>query len=79
VPVIADPSPQRVVAGLLLARDRVCTVDSTGELTIRSTADGSLIARVATAPPVWDGLAAAHGRLYLSTLAGQVICLAEPR
>jgi outer membrane protein assembly factor BamB len=79
VPVIADPSPQRVVAGMLLARDRVCTVDSTGELTIRSAADGSLIARVATAPPVWDGLAAAHGRLYLSTLAGQVICLAGPR
>ena len=27
------------------------------------------------APPVWDGMSAAHGRLYLSTLDGRVICL----
>ena len=29
------------------------------------------------APPVWDGLAAANGRLYLCTLDGHVLCLAE--
>ena len=28
------------------------------------------------APPVWDGLAAANGRLYLCTLDGRVLCLA---
>jgi outer membrane protein assembly factor BamB len=28
------------------------------------------------APPVWDGLAAASGRLYLSTMGGNVCCLA---
>jgi hypothetical protein len=27
--------------------------------------------------PVWDGLAGANGRLYLSTRDGQVICLGE--
>ncbi len=26
-------------------------------------------------PPVWDGLAAASGRLYLSTTAGVVMCM----
>ena len=28
------------------------------------------------APPVWDGLAAAHGRIYLTTSDGKLICLA---
>jgi hypothetical protein len=26
--------------------------------------------------PVWDGMAAANGRLYFSTIAGNVHCLA---
>jgi hypothetical protein len=29
------------------------------------------------APPVWDGLAAAYGRLYVSLANGDVICLSE--
>ena len=28
------------------------------------------------APPVWDGMAAAHGRLFLATVDGHVLCLA---
>jgi len=27
------------------------------------------------APPVWDGMAAAHGRLFLATVDGHVLCL----
>jgi hypothetical protein len=27
--------------------------------------------------PVWDGLAAAHGRLYLATQAGRVLCIGK--
>ena len=26
--------------------------------------------------PVWDGMAAAYGRLYLSTVDGEVLCMA---
>ena len=41
-----------------------------------SAADGKPIAQHTLAsPPAWDGLAAAHGRLYLSTTDGKVICL----
>ena len=29
-------------------------------------------------PPVWDGMAAAAGRLFISTQAGEVICLGRP-
>jgi hypothetical protein len=27
-------------------------------------------------PPVWDGLAAANGKLYLTLMDGKVLCLA---
>lgn len=29
-------------------------------------------------PPVWDGMAAAQGRLYLSLMNGEVVCLGTP-
>jgi hypothetical protein len=29
-------------------------------------------------PPVWDGMAAAAGCLYIATLEGKLICLAAP-
>jgi outer membrane protein assembly factor BamB len=42
-----------------------------------SPADGSRLAEVKLdAPPVWDGMAAANGRLYLATTDGKVRCFA---
>ena len=41
------------------------------------TADGKQLGEVKLAsPPVFDGMAAAGGRLYLATLDGKVVCLA---
>jgi outer membrane protein assembly factor BamB len=41
-----------------------------------SAADGSKVGELALdVPPVWDGLAAAGGCLYLSTVDGKVVCL----
>ncbi|NQT53305.1 PQQ-binding-like beta-propeller repeat protein [bacterium] len=41
-----------------------------------SLADGKKLGELKLdAPPVWDGLAAAGGRLYMSTLDGKVVCL----
>ncbi len=41
-----------------------------------STADGNSIAQHnLDAPPVWDGMVAANGRLYLSLQNGRVLCL----
>jgi len=40
-----------------------------------SAADGKTLSKVALpAPPVWDGMAAASGRLYVATLDGTVSC-----
>jgi hypothetical protein len=49
-----------------------------GVLAIASVADGTprKMTRL-EAPPVWDGMAAAKGRLYIATADGKVICLGE--
>jgi outer membrane protein assembly factor BamB len=47
-----------------------------GLLVVISTADGSEVARQdLPSPPVFDGLAAAQGKLYISTADGKVMCL----
>jgi outer membrane protein assembly factor BamB len=47
-----------------------------GRLVAFAAADGRKIAdHNLPAPPVWDGLAAAYGRLFLSTQDGRVLCL----
>lgn len=45
------------------------------ELQTYSAEDGTLVAKMRVDAPVWDGLAAANGRLYLATAAGRVVCL----
>jgi len=48
-----------------------------GRLWVVSKADGRPVARYnLDSPPVFDGMAAAAGRLFLSTLDGSVLCLA---
>jgi outer membrane protein assembly factor BamB len=43
-----------------------------------SAADGKRLAEYhLDAPPVWDGMIAAEGRLFLATMSGQVVCLGE--
>jgi outer membrane protein assembly factor BamB len=49
-----------------------------GELWVCSENDGTRVAQYELeSPVVWDGLAAAHGRLYLATTDGRVHCFAE--
>jgi outer membrane protein assembly factor BamB len=43
-----------------------------------SAGDGKKLSELKlSAPPVWDGLAAANGRLYMATQDGKVICLGQ--
>ena len=50
-----------------------------GLLRVLAAADGATLAeRRLDAPPVWDGLAAAGGRLYLSLEDGSILCLGKP-
>ena len=48
-----------------------------GNICVLSGDDGGIVNNVELkAPPVWDGMAAADGRLYVSTENGTVVCLA---
>ena len=41
-----------------------------------SATDGEVLSEIEmTSPPAWDGMAAANGRLYISTMDGRVVCL----
>jgi hypothetical protein len=47
-----------------------------GVLRVMSATDGALLAEHAlSAPPAWDAMAAARGRLYLATTDGRVACM----
>jgi hypothetical protein len=49
-----------------------------GKLAAVSAADGrQLGACDLSSPPVFDGMAAAGGRLYLSLMDGSILCLAR--
>ena len=48
-----------------------------GLLLALSTTDGTELARCdLDSPPAFDGMAAAYGRLYVTTTDGKVLCLA---
>ena len=50
--------------------------NESGLLRVVAAADGKGVSECRlSAPPVWDGMAAANGRLYLSTQDGKVVCL----
>jgi len=53
---------------------------TTGVLRVISAADGAMLSECSLpAPPVWDGIAAAGGRIYLATEKGEVCCLSDAR
>ena len=65
-------------AAMVLADDQVLLAAAEGGLSAVSTADGSESWSLDVPPPVWDGLAVARGRCFLSTQDGRLICLGAP-
>jgi len=73
-----DSGPKtREVLALALANDTIYLAGSGGELQARSVSDGKLLSRRSIPEPLWDGLAVAGGRLYVSTRDGKVLCLGQ--
>jgi len=68
------PDSEEITA-MVLAGDRLFLADSQGGLSVLSAKDGKPLARMKTAIPVWDGMCASTGRLYLSSQDGRVVCL----
>ncbi|MCB1230279.1 MAG: PQQ-binding-like beta-propeller repeat protein [Verrucomicrobiae bacterium] len=48
-----------------------------GRLKAFDTTDGSVVAEAQVPAPMWDGLAIAQGKLYLSTLSGELVCFGK--
>ena len=68
---------RHVNRALLVAGDRLFVATRRGELLVHSTEDGRKLAEMELGLTAWDGLAAANGRLYLTTEGGKVICLGQ--
>ena len=50
---------------------------SQGKLRVLSAADGKPLAERDLPAPLWDGMAVAHGRLFVSTADGKLLCLGQ--
>ena len=59
----------------LAGNDRLYTVHKDGRLKVFNTADGSIVAERKVPAPMWDGLAIADGKVFLSTQMSEVLCL----
>ena len=75
VEVFAKDAPEGGVAAMVLTRDALFVAGLRGGLAALSVKDGAPLARAPLPAPVWDGMAAATGRLFVSTLDGRVLCL----
>ena len=66
------------VAEELLRQNEALQGEQGGILWVVDAASGKKLAEVKLKSlPAWDGLAAANGRLYLSTIDGKVICFGK--
>jgi outer membrane protein assembly factor BamB len=63
------------IGAMVLAGDTVFVAGKQGRLLAYAAADGKKLAERDLPPPVWDGMAAANGRLYVSTADGKVLAL----
>ena len=77
VPVFGDDAAGQKVAAMVLAADTLFLAGSDGGLKALSASDGKPLGRAEVPAPVWDGMAAADGRLFISTRDGRVVCLGK--
>jgi outer membrane protein assembly factor BamB len=75
VPVYAASERKQRVVAMVLAGETLFAAGQEGGLVALSPKDGTALARMPLAAPVWDGMAAAEGRLFVSTQAGEIVCL----
>jgi len=68
----------QIHAMALAGNGRLYVVHEDGRLKVISTDDGSVVDQTQVPPPAWDGLAIAHGRIYLTTQSGELMCIGAP-
>ncbi len=65
----------RIHAMALAGDGKLFVVHQDGRLKVISTDSGDVLGEVQVPAPAWDGLAIADGCLYLTTQAGELLCL----
>ncbi len=73
-----ESDPGNKIAAMVLAGNKVLIAGMHGGLTVLSAETGEKLEQVALPTPLWDGMAAAYGRVYVSTTDGRLICLGKP-
>jgi len=64
---------------MAVAGEVLFVIEASGRLLVLSTSDGRKLGeQKLPGPPVWDGVAAAYGRLYITLADGTVLCLGNP-
>lgn len=67
------------VFGMVLdSQQHLFVVHKNGSLKVINTKDGSIISESIVPTPMWDGLALAQGKLFLSTADGTLVCIGDP-
>jgi len=66
-----------VHAMALGSNGKLYVVHNDGRMKVIGTEDGYVINETRVPEPAWDGLAIADGRLYLTTKAGELLCLGD--
>ncbi len=66
-----------IYAMALAGDDKLYVVHRDGRMKVVSTETGYVIEETTVPPPAWDGLAIAGKRVYLTTQAGELVCLGE--
>ena len=75
VDLVDDDADRQTVAAMVLAGDRLWIAGSEGDLRVLSTEDGRVLLNRKLPAPLWDGMAVAQGRLFVSTADGKLLCL----
>lgn len=76
-PVFTESQRKQRLVAMVWAGDSLFAAGNEGGLIEFSAADGKVVARTPLDAPVWDGMAAAHGRLFVATQKGDVVCLGK--
>jgi len=69
------PTRPTKIGSMVLTRDALFLGGTQGGLAVLALDDGKLLSYFDLPSPLWDGMAAAEGCLFLTTCDGQVLCL----
>ena len=75
--IFAGQSGSTTIDALALAGKKLYLAGSNGQLRVINVADGKIVAQREVPAPLWDGLAVAHGRLFLTTRDGRLLCVGD--